>query len=757
MTTSSAAMRTQLLEHAGAMRRLSGALLQSDDADELSQDAAVVAMERGRELRGSHRAWLMGVVRMLARRRWTSASRRGSFRNLDTVAELPSSQPSAQECLEAKECVAKLMCDLEEPYKSTIWLRYYQDRPPREIAELQGCPVATVKTRLQRGLAMLRSRLDTGELRSDWRVGLASTLVSSGTRLALPSTASSGGVTTFVTWVACGVAVAALVALVLGLFEVAPVDQRYQEVGQLTDGELPRERAPSLRGVNGGPPDEVPEVEATSPTFVDLSGALTSEQLVEQLQRERDEEHIAVERASRLREAGARRRILVLDQFDRAVAGAAVQAHVAWKGGMNAGVPVDSAVTDQEGRAALRLAPSHRWILLGHKDGQAAHVEVPKGESDAPLTIRLAAGVTVHGTVADEAGRPIVNAKVEFRNAASAIVGGLEVRSDANGRFQFPPIPQASAPPKGLLRTSRRGYVTTDTFVDVPASPGSGAPTVTLVAAREVLCEVVDEAGRPVPGVRVVTKGDSETTNLEGKAHLERVHPSATTIQLSAVGYAPQEHDIGSSARVDLGRLVLSKGATLEGTVRWTRHKSRPAGRLAVEARRQASGEVLRMAWVAQDGTFKLPSLGNGRYHLTFTTMDRLSPEADYREITIVGPPALYSPGSPAHVTLNASSALGVEFADTSGKLVPTACWSVEVRSSRVPELSLSTGGRKTTGIGGALPSAIADYDVVVVFGEDRRRVETRLHVEAGDVVVLRINPADGAVTQRRMQDGKRR
>ena len=54
------------------------------------------------------------------------------------------------------ECVERL----REPYRSTLYLRYYRGLAPERIAAESGTPVKTVKTRLARGLEELRGELD---------------------------------------------------------------------------------------------------------------------------------------------------------------------------------------------------------------------------------------------------------------------------------------------------------------------------------------------------------------------------------------------------------------------------------------------------------------------------------------------------------------------------------------------------------------------------------------------------------------------
>jgi hypothetical protein len=48
---------------------------------------------------------------------------------------------------------------LDEPYRSTVILRFYQNQPPRAIAAIDRVAVATVNSRLQRALAKLRANL----------------------------------------------------------------------------------------------------------------------------------------------------------------------------------------------------------------------------------------------------------------------------------------------------------------------------------------------------------------------------------------------------------------------------------------------------------------------------------------------------------------------------------------------------------------------------------------------------------------------
>ncbi len=147
----------ELLSHQTFLRRLAIDLV-GDDADDLVQEVWRRALERpphhGRQLRG----WAARVARNLAANRWRGEARRRSRE------EQRASEPRAGDALEARLELRKELVDaldsLSPSCRETILLRYFEGLAPREIATRQGTPVATVKTRLRRGLGQLREALD---------------------------------------------------------------------------------------------------------------------------------------------------------------------------------------------------------------------------------------------------------------------------------------------------------------------------------------------------------------------------------------------------------------------------------------------------------------------------------------------------------------------------------------------------------------------------------------------------------------------
>jgi RNA polymerase sigma-70 factor (ECF subfamily) len=61
---------------------------------------------------------------------------------------------------EISAAVARIMAELPDEQRTAILLKEYHGLTFQEIADLQGCPLSTVKTRLYQGLTVLRRQLE---------------------------------------------------------------------------------------------------------------------------------------------------------------------------------------------------------------------------------------------------------------------------------------------------------------------------------------------------------------------------------------------------------------------------------------------------------------------------------------------------------------------------------------------------------------------------------------------------------------------
>src|SRR5688572_12826588 len=140
-----------------------------EGADELVQEALLIAMERPPRHDGNLAAWLRGVLRHLWQK---SRQREARSRTAELDPALPAATPPAGEDLERSETaaqLARLVLELEEPYRTVLFLRFYEDRTPTEIAARLDRPLNTVTSQLARALEQLRARLERREdERSRW-------------------------------------------------------------------------------------------------------------------------------------------------------------------------------------------------------------------------------------------------------------------------------------------------------------------------------------------------------------------------------------------------------------------------------------------------------------------------------------------------------------------------------------------------------------------------------------------------------------
>ena len=141
-------------EHSTWMRRLARALVGEAAADDVVQDAWTQLGPRH-----ERPGYLAAVVRSLSLRRLRSERQRKQRECRVKNSELPSTADIAARS-EIVRRLAAAVDNLDEPYRQTIVLRYYDEMSSADIARRAGISAATVRARLKRGLDQLRARLD---------------------------------------------------------------------------------------------------------------------------------------------------------------------------------------------------------------------------------------------------------------------------------------------------------------------------------------------------------------------------------------------------------------------------------------------------------------------------------------------------------------------------------------------------------------------------------------------------------------------
>jgi RNA polymerase sigma-70 factor (ECF subfamily) len=164
-----------LLRHASFLRALARGLLQdSDAAEDVVQDTWVAALEAPPKTAFNLRGWLGTVTRHFAIRAHRAEERRELRERAIAVSEAVSAEHERVDREELLRTVTEAVLALQEPYRSTILLRYFEGLDASAIASTQRVSLAAVRSRLQRAHALLRARLDKsyGEDRNVWSLAL---------------------------------------------------------------------------------------------------------------------------------------------------------------------------------------------------------------------------------------------------------------------------------------------------------------------------------------------------------------------------------------------------------------------------------------------------------------------------------------------------------------------------------------------------------------------------------------------------------
>lgn len=220
----------ELLEHEDFVRNLARSLVNDQNsAADITQQTWLAALKHAPSSHNAIRSWLNKVTRNFAIKLLRGEARRAAR---ERAAAIPEGVPSTDEIValeESRRSVIDAVLSADESYRSVILLRYYHDLPSGEVARRLGIPVETARSRLKRGLAKLREKLDRefGD-RGNWCLALAPLV---GLKLGSKATcagvaASTGSIVTGGLIMATKIKILSVAALVIGigmtLYQVLP-------------------------------------------------------------------------------------------------------------------------------------------------------------------------------------------------------------------------------------------------------------------------------------------------------------------------------------------------------------------------------------------------------------------------------------------------------------------------------------------------------------------------------------------------------
>lgn len=555
---------------------------------------------------GGARRWLAQVLRNAWRQRSRGeAARCARERRVAAREALPSAH-EALERLEVRQRLAAHVLALDEPFRSTLVMRYVLGRSAAELAAEAGEPASRVRQRLARARALLRERLDRdgdawvprfalwlGPLRPS--PGPAAPV---GT-FALPRANHAPVGLAFVAMSTKSLALCA--AVCAALFLALRAAQRETPRSPATSAARPESAA---TGAADGAALVAPRAgdPAVAPGRLDTL---------------RD----AVAHGELRADAPARLHGQVRASEDgRPLVGVDV---ALLQGGFSA--PALTTTSDAAGRFAFTDVPSGRFSLAGRVEGRVPRtvpdVDLSAG-ADVALDLVLERGFSPVIEVFDLAtAAPVAGAEVQlvagtvdqvtWLAASSYPFHGLACTTDAAGRAS----PFGVAP--GVYQTIVRAEGYPNALGEALLVPDEPPLRIALDRGGVVTGVVRDARGAPVASARVflvaahhqrrleshVLAEDGVATDDEGRYRIARVPRGVyRAVALRADGSGAFHLDAGDGARRPLAQLYVDRGAevALDFTLP---EPGRVSGQVVDEAGRPVAGARVTVSW----GDFKAP------------------------------------------------------------------------------------------------------------------------------------------------------
>jgi RNA polymerase sigma-70 factor (ECF subfamily) len=154
-----------LLAEAPWLARLARSLTgDAAEADDIVQETYAAALRSPPDTDRPLRPWLRRVAVNLARMRHRGRSRRASNESVvETQIEPVRTPEQLLERAQLERRLAELVIELDEPFRTTVLLRYREGLSAEQIANQQGIPAGTVRSRLKTALDRIRCDLDERE------------------------------------------------------------------------------------------------------------------------------------------------------------------------------------------------------------------------------------------------------------------------------------------------------------------------------------------------------------------------------------------------------------------------------------------------------------------------------------------------------------------------------------------------------------------------------------------------------------------
>lgn len=517
------ALAADLGAQAGALRRIVRALCGPTDPDDAVQGAVVVALEHAAPAGARPVGWLAGLVRNVARNSRRAEFRRRAREQARATPEALDSAAARAERLELEARLAAYVRELPAAQCEVLYLRFWEDLPPRAIAARLELDVEAVKSRQKRALAALRERLDreSGGTRAAWLSALG----------ALSPVETSAGSTGAAASLGLGALLFGIKQIVAALVVVALGLSVWWKLSS-APAPAPPPNAASLSPLAAATSDDDASETAALPPAARTPAP-----------------------AERVIPAGTfviRGRVLdvPLDApRERGASAAGVPIRAASFGlGEKPAVDVGT-TTDEEGRFELECShdkPKALRVTVSAEANEAFNRSSAQLDLDAAgaqvheLVLERFENGTLAGVVVDLRNEPIEGATIELRDDPQD--NGVSTTSDERGAFAFE-RPRKPA----QVRAKRVGYTPVTQPYAQRGERGGWKPALARMSRSATLVVAFeDERGQPIAGATVIA-AISEAERIAGAA----ADVPQRTIRVGPDGIARFD-DLWAELRLDL-------------------------------------------------------------------------------------------------------------------------------------------------------------------------------------------------------------
>lgn len=494
-------------------------------ADDAAQEALLVWMKR-LPGRSASRGWLRRVLENRLRQGAREEARRARRERERPAPGVGEGEADAVQRARLQRQVMDRVLALDEPYRETVLLRYFEGLGPSKIAARQGVPVDTVKTRLKRGLGRLRNSLD-GEFGGDRRAWV----MAFGTHL-IPRVAPAAGALA----AAAGASIMTNKTLLVpaALMAIATL-YVYMRPGE--DGAQRAAAAPARTEANlGAPAADAPAPSLTAASVGRSEAAVPGSATADPAPQGAPPALVAVD---------AR----VIDLRGDAVAGVPVTC-VDPDEGSDAAPPFELGTSDSAGRVQVEMERGPATLVVETDRWTTVHAgAVQSIGSRAEATVLVAAPRLIEGRVIDHLGEPVPDAEVRYSTRVnpwsslevtvdSANAPRIRAHTDDAGAFRFERAPELT---ECFLEVIVNGDERSQVSI---ADWGNVWREVRLVdpAEREgwLRGTVVDRGGEPVEGALVTLGYTCVRTGAGGAFDLDLALPSkGDGLVAAAEGHLP--------------------------------------------------------------------------------------------------------------------------------------------------------------------------------------------------------------------------